>query len=461
MFSAAVTALRTLVSGSRTRVQDGDVSLDLSYVTPRILAFSFPATGAEAFWRNSLPEVASFLQRRHGDRYFVLNLSEREYDASAFHHRVLELGFPDHHSPPLPLCWTLCLTMHSWLCADPLNVVAVHCLAGKGRTGVVIACYLLFSGALFAAPQPGAAFLLPHPAALADAALTLFAEKRGDAIKYASQKRVVRYFARVVHAAIVAEDARLKGAASVAGGSGSGGGGGGAALAPDALPAWEVPPEATPSGGEAVPLAEVQWAAVTGVRELRTLPLPLVTRVRPQRVVLAALFSRERVAELHEQGAFVPPRLRITTTPFQGGVTRTLYDSLAEGLGQGAIEVVDGDPLVINYHPRYLLLEGDVLLTLHTGEGGSGGGAKVLRSAFHTSFLQGAGQRAGRFRLGAKDVDQGKAARFFFPLATNFAIEFHYEVVAAGSTPAEPPPPEARARAPSLETNLQETFEDD
>ena len=29
---------------------------------------------------------------------------------------------------------------------DVNRVVAVHCLAGKGRTGTAIACYLIYSG---------------------------------------------------------------------------------------------------------------------------------------------------------------------------------------------------------------------------------------------------------------------------------------------------------------------------
>ena len=340
-----LTALRTLVSGPRSRTRDGALDLDLSYITPTLIATSFPASGPEAFWRNSLADLAVYLHRKHVDRFLVFNLSERHYDGAPLAHRVVELGFPDHHAPPLAVCWTLCLTMHSWLAADPLAVACVHCLAGKGRTGVLISCYLLFSGALFAAPAPGVpTFLLPPPAALAQQALALFAEKRGDSITYASQQRTVRYFARVIHAAIVAENGRL-----AVGGGGGGGGGGGSSPTPP-LPAWELAPEAplpAASGSSATakpvhqPPVPVFWDAVLRVRALRNLPLPRVVALRVKRLVFSGLLRRETTAEAHEQQAFVPPRVRITTAPYQGGLTRTLYDSsveaesVAEGKGGG------------------------------------------------------------------------------------------------------------------------------
>ena len=37
--------------------------------------------------------------------------------------------------------------MSAWLKADPENIVAVHCKAGKGRTGLMIAAFLVYSGA--------------------------------------------------------------------------------------------------------------------------------------------------------------------------------------------------------------------------------------------------------------------------------------------------------------------------
>lgn len=115
---------------------DSGLNLDLAYITKRIVAMGYPAEGLEALYRNSAADVASFLRARHGDRYLLLNLSERVYDESTFDHRVMNVGFPDHHPPPADLLWTIVLSLDRWLCADPHNIVVVHCQAGKVRTGM-------------------------------------------------------------------------------------------------------------------------------------------------------------------------------------------------------------------------------------------------------------------------------------------------------------------------------------
>ena len=42
-----------------------------SYISPRIIAMSFPASGLEAAYRNKLNDVAELLESKHKDKYLV------------------------------------------------------------------------------------------------------------------------------------------------------------------------------------------------------------------------------------------------------------------------------------------------------------------------------------------------------------------------------------------------------
>eukprot|EP01079_Euglenida_sp_SAG-EU17-18_P008566 gene8566-1532_t len=75
-----------------------------------------------------------------------------------------------------------------------MNVAAIHCKAGKGRTGTVVACYMLYSG-MFTKE------LESSPPSAARKALAKFShertkDKKGVTIN--SQKRYVYYFASVL-----------------------------------------------------------------------------------------------------------------------------------------------------------------------------------------------------------------------------------------------------------------------
>jgi len=76
----------------------------------------------------------------------VFNLSQRPYDVALFNGRVVEMGWPDHFAPPLFLLFDIIKSIDAWLKADENNVVVVHCLAGRSRTGIVISTYLVYSG---------------------------------------------------------------------------------------------------------------------------------------------------------------------------------------------------------------------------------------------------------------------------------------------------------------------------
>ena len=118
-------------------------------------------------------EVQRFLEAKHRQHYRVFNLCcepDRQYDAGKFQDEVALFGFKDHNAPPLPLLLACCQDMDAWLLKHPClhrqsppycdlpgaaltdrscfsreNVCAIHCKAGKGRTGTVICAYFAYA----------------------------------------------------------------------------------------------------------------------------------------------------------------------------------------------------------------------------------------------------------------------------------------------------------------------------
>lgn len=64
--------IRNLVSKKRRRMLVGGYDLDMSYITDRLLAMSFPAEHMRAMYRNPLWQVKAVLDMRHSGHYKVL-----------------------------------------------------------------------------------------------------------------------------------------------------------------------------------------------------------------------------------------------------------------------------------------------------------------------------------------------------------------------------------------------------
>lgn len=138
--------IRSTVSKKKRRFIKDGFDLDLTYITDRIIAMGFPSEKMEGVYRNNLQIVKTFLEKRHPGHYMVYNLcSERDYDQTKFDGRVARFGFDDHNPCPFGLLRDFCNHVHNWLSSHPQNVAAIHCKAGKGRTGLVIAAYMLYT----------------------------------------------------------------------------------------------------------------------------------------------------------------------------------------------------------------------------------------------------------------------------------------------------------------------------
>ena len=156
----------------------------MAYITEKVIGMGFPATGCETIYRNSLIDLKAFLDKYHGE-YKIYNLcieKDRIYPKDFLINKKVGLfPFNDHAPCPIKLILDFCVDICLYLTCNPKGVAAIHCKAGKGRTGVMIVCYLIFSGLC----------------ETSDDALAHYASQRtlnNKGVTIASQIRYIKYF---------------------------------------------------------------------------------------------------------------------------------------------------------------------------------------------------------------------------------------------------------------------------
>ena len=176
---------KSLTNRNKKHFTDRKYNLDLSYITPRIIVMAYPKTFPKNLIGNNITEVANFLNERHGNKYLLINLSDKEYDTSKFHGSVITCQIIYNMPPSLLILFEICSKIYKYLSEDISNVVVINCRRGEDRIGIVVCCYLLYIKKF---KQCEDSFIY-------------YTSKRlniGEAITQKNQKRYIEYFRKIL-----------------------------------------------------------------------------------------------------------------------------------------------------------------------------------------------------------------------------------------------------------------------
>jgi len=98
--------------------------------------------------------VIAFFETYHQSRIKIYNMCNDDFvntkvlSLANGNIKVAYFPFMDHNPGPIVHIFRLVLDQTLYLASDPESMVAVHCKAGKGRTGLAICAYLIFQQAV-------------------------------------------------------------------------------------------------------------------------------------------------------------------------------------------------------------------------------------------------------------------------------------------------------------------------
>lgn len=100
--------------------------------------------------------MLDFFKKHHENKVKVYNLCDDSFiDLNQLqfnnHGEIRAAYFPmaDHNPGPVKLLFHFVMDLALYLSESPDSIAAVHCKAGKGRTGVAICAYLIFMEAVY------------------------------------------------------------------------------------------------------------------------------------------------------------------------------------------------------------------------------------------------------------------------------------------------------------------------